>query len=60
MTVTKKDGSTKQENVGKVVWTGNGVVLTTIARARGYIEFGTKILRSGECGDCYEERKMGY
>lgn len=26
---------------------------------RGYID-GPRILRSGECGDCYEERKMGY
>lgn len=26
---------------------------------RGYID-GPRILRSGECSDCYEERKMGY
>lgn len=26
--------------------------------SRGYAE--NKILRSGECVDCYEERKMGY
>jgi len=26
--------------------------------SRGYFE--VKIYRSGECGDCYEERKMGY
>ena len=26
--------------------------------SRGYTE--NKILRSGECVDCYEERKMGY
>lgn len=26
--------------------------------ARGYVE--NKIYRSGECQDCYEERKMGY
>ena len=26
--------------------------------SRGYVE--NKILRSGECVDCYEERKMGY
>jgi len=27
---------------------------------RGYPVGGVRILRSGECGDCYEERKMGY
>jgi hypothetical protein len=27
--------------------------------SRGYID-GPRILRNGECGDCYEERKMGY
>ena len=27
--------------------------------ARGYVE-GDRILRSGECQSCYEERKMGY
>ena len=26
--------------------------------SRGYLE--NKILRNGECVDCYEERKMGY
>lgn len=26
---------------------------------RGYVE-GDRILRSGECQSCYEERKMGY
>lgn len=26
--------------------------------SRGYVE--NKIYRSGECRDCYEERKMGY
>lgn len=28
--------------------------------SRGYVQAGTRILRSGECQDCYEERKMGY
>jgi len=27
--------------------------------ARGYVD-GDRILRSGECQSCYEERKMGY
>jgi hypothetical protein len=27
--------------------------------ARGYID-GTRLMRSGECFDCWEERKMGY
>lgn len=27
--------------------------------SRGYID-GPRILRNGECSDCYEERKMGY
>jgi hypothetical protein len=27
---------------------------------RGYVQAGTKIYRSGECQDCFEERKMGY
>jgi len=27
--------------------------------SRGYVE-GDRILRSGECQSCYEERKMGY
>jgi hypothetical protein len=36
------------------------VVCSTVSRqnSRGYWE--PKILRSGECVDCYEERKMGY
>jgi hypothetical protein len=29
--VTKKSGETKNEKVGKIVWTGNGVTLATIA-----------------------------
>jgi len=31
VTVTKKSGETKVETVGKVIWSGNGVTLATIA-----------------------------
>lgn len=87
--VTTKAGKVKSETVGRVLWTGNGICLATIAggagedagyagsgckytgkkcatcghreyrNARGYVE-GDRILRSGECQSCYEERKMGY
>jgi hypothetical protein len=30
--VTKKSGESKTETVGKVIWTGNGVTLATLAR----------------------------
>lgn len=33
--VTKRDGTTKTETVGRVVWTGNGVTLATIANVSG-------------------------
>lgn len=86
VTVAKKSGETKTETVGRVLWTGNGVSLATIAgsmgerdamgrtstgrkciacghveqrNSRGYVD-GDRILRSGECQSCYEERKMGY
>lgn len=32
VTVRKKDGTTKQETVQKVIWTGNGVTLCAIAQ----------------------------
>lgn len=32
ITVTKKSGETKAETVGRVLWTGNGVTLATIAQ----------------------------
>ena len=32
----------------------------TEGRYGQYISAGTKILKNGECVDCYEERKMGY
>lgn len=35
ITVTKKSGDTKQETVGKVLWSGNGVTLATIAQSSG-------------------------
>lgn len=31
--VVKKSGESKKEQVGKIVWTGNGVTLATIAAA---------------------------
>jgi len=34
VTVTKRDGSTKIETVGRVLWTGDGVVLATISSSR--------------------------
>ncbi len=33
ITVTKKDGSTKLETVGKIVWSGGGVWLATTSRS---------------------------
>jgi hypothetical protein len=34
ITVRKRDGSTKEERIAKVVWSGNGVSLCTIGAAR--------------------------
>jgi hypothetical protein len=34
VTVTKRDGGSKLETVGKVVWSGNGVWLATVVASR--------------------------
>ncbi len=34
VTVTKKDGTSESKTVGKVIWTGNGVSLCTVAQAQ--------------------------
>lgn len=57
--------ASKAEEARKLV---GGAVAQTSHRPHkckvcGYVptgKFGDKIYRSGECRDCYEERKMGY
>lgn len=53
VTVTKRSGERKSETVGRVLWTGDGKAIATIARGghgggrrggRGYV--------SGICGSC--------
>lgn len=35
ITVTKRDGSSKVETIGRVLWTGDGVSICTIKRSAG-------------------------
>jgi hypothetical protein len=32
ITVTKKDGTSKQETITKIVWSGNGITLAAVAQ----------------------------
>lgn len=53
--VSKRDGSTKTETVGRVLWTGDGIALASLARSK----------RSGRCTLCDEPlsayaRRRGY
>jgi hypothetical protein len=56
ITVTKKDGSSKVETIGRVLWTGEGISICTIQRAatgsRGYT--GHRNGRRYECDECGE------
>ena len=52
VTVTKRDGSTKTEQVGARVWHGNGVWLYTIAGQTGHKAHSHS--RRRECEECGE------
>lgn len=45
VTVTKKSGETKAETVGKVLWTGNGVTLATIAQSNSNSNYSPRSSR---------------
>lgn len=42
VTVTKKSGESKRETVGKVLWTGNGVILATIAGSSSPVSISSR------------------
>lgn len=52
VTVTKKSGESKRETVGKVIWTGNGVWLATVAGSSSPATSGSR--RSGYSGGSSE------
>jgi hypothetical protein len=54
VTVTKKDGSTRTERVGRILWQGDGVALATISRGSGREEPCSECGRptSEQCGRC--------
>jgi hypothetical protein len=55
VTVTRKDGSTRTEQVGKLLWVGDGAALATIARSAHSDSTG-KGRRCVECGrPCHDE-----
>jgi hypothetical protein len=63
ITVTKKDGTQKQEKVGAVVWKGDGVVLASLSREsssgdyKSHNEYGRRQPRGHKpcymCGSYY-------
>lgn len=54
VTVTKKSGETKEETIGRILWTGNGVTLATIvSSSNGVSGEGGARRRSGNvCAEC--------
>jgi hypothetical protein len=52
ITVTQKDGSTRTERVGRIVWQGSGVALATIAREHVCCECGQPSRTQQRCGQC--------
>jgi hypothetical protein len=57
--VTKKSGESKTETVDRVIWTGNGVTLASIARSAAPASQGSRRRHGGryeceECGDYVE------
>lgn len=60
---TKRSGETKQEKVGRVLWTGNGVAMATIAGSSSAPSRGGRRGGCRECGgpivDAARHRAMG-
>ena len=48
--VTKRDGTTKTETLGRLVWAGNGVAIATIAQSGNSTAQRTGSGRSGRTG----------
>lgn len=51
VTVSKRDGSSKQETVGKVFWTDGQVCLAAIARGESF-RAATQDAAETECAEC--------
>jgi hypothetical protein len=64
VTVAKRDGTTKQEVVGKILWSGDGITLATIAPSASDDSSSNAPARKGGnnrgCPECGKNRHLIY
>lgn len=61
VTVSKKSGELQQVTVGKVIWTGNGIALATIAKSASSYSYSGSARSSAlrPVSGCYQCRVLG-